>query len=100
MDTNRRLRLTPRTGLAALALVLVIAAIWAATAIAAGGSSPAAGSTSLGSGSPPAAPGLVASTPEQQTAPSGHDCPGHNGSGGGSSGGSSGTNGSGSTSAF
>jgi hypothetical protein len=99
MDTKNRPRLSARTGLAALALVLVIGAIWAATALAAGGSSPAAGSTSVGSGGSPSSLGLVATTP-QPAAPSGDDCPGHGGLGSGSGGGSSTTDGSSSTSAF
>jgi hypothetical protein len=96
MDTKDRPRLSARTGLAALALVLVIGAIWAATALAAGGSSPAAGSTSVGSasGGSPSSLGLVATTPQQPAAPSGDDCPGHGGSGSGSGGGSSTTDGS------
>jgi len=77
-------RLDPRAALAAVGLVFVVAVIWAATALASGGSS---GTPELASGStgdsPPASVFVQSS---DDPAPSADDCPERDGGGRGSSG--------------
>jgi hypothetical protein len=72
-------RFDPRAALALLGIVFVVAAIWAATALASGGSSgtPALGSGPAGSG--PQSP-FVQDTDGNGAAPGREDCPGHGGS--------------------
>jgi hypothetical protein len=83
-----RARKNPQTLLTVLALAFAVAAIWAATALANGGSSSA--SSDPGSSQP--ADEFVQS--QDDPAPSGDDCPDHqDGGSGGGSGGSSGTDG-------
>ena len=90
MERARKSNPQPLLTLAALAFA--IAAIWAATALANGGSSSA--SNDPGSSQPAA--DFVQS--QDDPAPSGDDCPGHeNGNSGGGSGGSSGSDESSST---
>ena len=74
--------------LAMLAAAFAIAAIWAATALAGGGSSAASGD----SGSTQPAVEFVQS--QDEPAPSADDCPQNQDGSGGGSGGSTGTNGS------
>jgi hypothetical protein len=97
MDTTKRPTLVSRTGLGILAVAVVAAVIWAASALAASGSSPAVGPVTAGNGVPWSPSGLAATTPEQGAAPSRDDCPGH--SGGDSGGDSPGSDGSSSTDA-
>ena len=87
---ERASRRNPRVLLSLVALAFAVAAIWAATALANGGSSSA--SSDPGSGQPAAE--FVQS--QDDPAPSGDDCPENQrgGASGGGSGDSSGTNGS------
>ena len=70
-----------------VALAFAVAAIWAATALANGGSSTASNDP----GSSPPSSEFVQS--QDDPAPSGDDCPDHDGGSGGGSGGSSGSDG-------
>ena len=81
METTTPSKFGPRSVLVALGIAFVMAAIWAAAALASGGSS----STPRGASTPPegaAQPGFVASSQGSGAAPSRDDCPGHGGSGG------------------
>ena len=81
MERTTASRFDPRTALALLGLVFVIAAVWAATALASGGSSgtPALASGPSGDGSQST---FVQDSNGNGAAPSRDDCPGHGGSGG------------------
>ena len=72
MEETRRLNLRPLVAI--LAVTLVAAAIWAATALAAGGSS--SGSSGSGSGSATTeGPAAAQIQEEERDAPAGRDCP-------------------------
>jgi hypothetical protein len=87
IDMERARKSSPQTMLTLLALAFGVAAIWAATALANGGSSSA--SSDPGSSQPTAE--LVQS--QDDPAPPGEDCPGRQDGSGGGAGGSSGSNG-------
>ena len=79
MERTTASRFDPRTALVLLGLVFVVAAAWAATALASGGSSPQFASGSSGDG-PPAT--FVQDSNGNGAAPSRDDCPEDGGSGG------------------
>jgi len=81
METTTASKLGPRSVLVALGVAFVVAAIWAAAALASGGSSNASQGASTPSGGGPQA-GFVQSSDGYGAAPSRDDCPGHGGSGG------------------
>ena len=81
METTTTSRFDPRAVLAVVGLVFVVAAIWAATALAAGGSSSAPELASGGSGGEPQSVFVQDST-DSGAAPSRDDCPEQDGSGG------------------
>jgi hypothetical protein len=91
MDETRRLDLRPLV--AVLAVAFVAATIWAAVALAAGGSSPAPSSGSSGDDSP----GQFIQTQDDSEAPPEDDCPDRDGGSGGGSGDGAGSDGSGSS---
>jgi hypothetical protein len=92
METTGASTFGPRAVLASLGVALVVALIWAAAALASGGSSstPQGASTPTGGGP---SQGFVESSQGYGAAPSRDDCPGHGGSGGNTapSGGSNGS---------
>ena len=73
-------RFDPRAVLAVLGLALVVAAVWATTALAAGGSPAATAGT--GWGGDPSGSVFVQDSNESGAAPSRDDCPEGDGSGG------------------
>jgi hypothetical protein len=77
-------RLAPRPVLAIVGLAFVVAAIWAATALAGGGSSPASPAATTGGWGGAVPPAFVQSEtePEPGAAPSREDCPERGGAGG------------------
>ena len=81
MERTTASRFDPRAALTLIGLVFVVAVVWAASALASGGSS---GTPALAPGSA----GIVEQSPFVQdsngngAAPSRDDCPGHGGSGG------------------
>jgi len=81
MERTTTARFDPRMVLAAVALAFAVAAIWAATALATGGSSgaPALGSGGAGGMSPAS---VFVQDSADDAAPSRDDCPGHGGAGG------------------
>jgi hypothetical protein len=85
IDMERARKSNPQALLTLLALAFAIAAIWAATALANGGSSSASGDPG---GSRPTAEFVQS---QDDPAPSGEDCPEHQNGGSGGSSGSAGT---------
>ena len=81
MEETTTSRFDPRVVLAAVAVAFAAAAIWAATALAAGGSSGAPELVSGGSGGPSPASVFVQGSTDD-AAPSRDDCPEHGGAGG------------------
>jgi hypothetical protein len=80
MERTTASRVGPRAALALLGLVLV-AAVWAATALASGGSSATPERASGSSGNTPQSP-FAQDSSGNGAAPSRDDCPDHGGSGG------------------
>ena len=81
MERTTASRFDPRTALALLGLVFVVAAVWAASALASGGSSGTPEWASGSSGSTPQSP-FAQDSNGNGVAPSRDDCPDHGGSGG------------------
>jgi hypothetical protein len=81
MERTAASRVDPRAALALLGLVFVVAAVWAATALASGGSSATPEWASGPSGNAPQSP-FVQDSNGNGAAPSRDDCPDHGGSGG------------------
>ena len=81
MERTTASRFDPRTPLALLALVFVVAGVWAATALASGGSPRTPELAAGSSGSPPQSP-FVQDSNGNGAAPSRDDCPEDGGSGG------------------
>jgi hypothetical protein len=81
MERTTTSRFDPRAALALLGLVFVVAAVWAASALASGGSSGTPDWASGSSGNTPESP-FVQDSNGNGAAPSRDDCPDHGGSGG------------------
>ena len=81
MERTTASRFDPRTPLALLALVFVVAAVWAATALASGGSAGTPEPAADSSGNPPQSP-FVQDSNGNGAAPARDDCPEDGGSGG------------------
>jgi hypothetical protein len=81
MERTTASRVGPRAALALLGLVFVVAAVWAATALASGGSSATPEWASGSSGNTPQSP-FAQDSNGNGAAPSRDDCPDHGGSGG------------------
>lgn len=78
-------RFGSRSILVALGVAFVVAALWAATALASGGSSGQAGSSPTPPGGAGTHSAFVESSQGNGAAPSREDCPGHGGGSGGDS---------------
>ena len=90
MEKTTAARLDPRAVLAAVGPVFVVAVIWAATALASGGTS---GAPELASGTGGSTPSSVFVQSSDDPAPSADDCPERGGGGNSSEPGGSGTSG-------